>query len=347
MPEQQHPSSHPFTVTLVPSQTSFGVEPGETVLEAARRSHIVIPYSCGTGRCLTCAARLVSGKAEADVDAHTLGGQKDEILTCRARPSSDLVVAADYFPELAHLEARRSPAKINWIKPLPGAVIALSLRLPPRSALKSLPGQYINLTYKGHTRAYSVAEASQEGRELLLHIKVQRGGQVSEALARDAKPDDLVHAHGPHGTFFLRQDTDPIIFLCTGTGFAPVRAMVESLLQAGDRRQIAVYWGQRHGDEFYDRRPWSWRALGKNISFHAVCSRDPRGLEHARVGYVQDAALEDFQGELSGVSVYACGSDAMIQSARQTLSANGLRQERFYSDAFVSGSEGDVAPSAQ
>jgi CDP-4-dehydro-6-deoxyglucose reductase, E3 len=227
------------------------------------------------------------------------------------------------------------PCRITRLEHLADDVIRVALRLPPTADFEFIPGQYIEVIGpNGIRRSYSLANASFKDKLLELHIRYVADGVMSHYWFNQAKLNDMLRINGPMGTFFLRETYGvDLFFLATGTGIAPIKAMLESLnqIQHVQRpKSIAVLWGGRHLDDLYldvDKIPG-------NFIFSPVLSRPQDDWSGAK-GYVQEVLLAS-KPDLSNAAVYACGSDVMIQSAKALLTEAGLPVNRFYSDAFVS-----------
>ncbi|MGW8192433.1 FAD-binding oxidoreductase [Sphingomonas hankookensis] len=324
-------------VTLC-SGRSFPADPKVSILDAARTAGVTLEYSCRTGRCGACKAPVISGatsilrdESESLSEAERAAGI---VLTCCRAAASDLVLEIEPLDRLAGLDARTMPARIVSIERLAPEIVRVMLKTPPASPMRFVPGQYIDIMAEGVRRSYSLANAPRSDGLLELLIKRYPGGQLSGYWFERARPNDLLRIEGPLGTFFLR-DSPPgnIVFLATGTGIAPVKALLEELAAAPTRavaHHIRVFWGNREAENFC----WAPVGLGLDIGFHHLLSG--AGNDWAgRRGHVQHAALEDGL-DVSDTVVYACGSNAMIASARAALTARGLPAKRFFSDAFVS-----------
>lgn len=319
------------TIRLKPSDISFEAASDEAILESALNNDIYLDYSCKNGDCGTCVAVLLSGKVMLDNGGVIESG---EFLTCNSLPLSSIEVEAGYYSELAKLSRKTVPLKVNSVRQLSKDVLQLFLRLPPTSKLEYISGQYIDLSYQGVTRSYSIANTYCQDNELELHIKRVENGAMSSRLFDNLQANTLMRAFGPNGTFFVRESNAPIAFLVTGTGFAPAKAMIENLLtQKGTKREIYLLWGARNECDLYSEEPRRWAENHKNFNYIPVLSQPCESWEGA-TGYVQ-AVFISLAQNLNDFHVYACGSLLMIESARSILVENGLNRANFYSDAFV------------
>jgi CDP-4-dehydro-6-deoxyglucose reductase len=317
-------------IKVQPSNTQFNAVENAIILESALNAGVILEHSCKNGSCGLCASLLVSGTViSQDGEIFTPG---QSFLTCQCKPSSnEITIEAEYYPELAGVIRKVTPCKVSSIDKRAQFAI-FKFRLPPAAAFKYQPGQYINLSYQGVTRSYSIANAnSNDGIEL--HIRRVSDGVMSELLFSDVTVNSLLRMDGPIGTFFVRPDTKPIIFLAGGTGFAPVKAMVESLISEGSSRDIFIYWGMNSSKDFYSDLPIEWASDFKNIKYIPVVSSDDHHWD-GRKGLVHKAVIEDIQ-DMSNSCVYACGSPQMIAAAKQDFIHAGLLEKQFFSDAFT------------
>ena len=316
---------------------SFQTKGSQTLLEAARLAQQSWPYSCQTGRCSACKCKVLSGQTTARVPETGLTDQEKAegwILACVRCANSDLELEAEKWGELDLPPAQTWPCRIQSLTLLAEDVMRVQLRLPPATLFHFLPGQFIEVIGPlGVRRSYSLAQADSSQKILELHVRAVDGGTMSQFWFAQAKVNDLLRLNGPLGTFFLRDVSDlNLVFLATGTGIAPIKAILESLPQLSADRQpktVTVLWGGR-------TRPDHYMDLGGLVAKHhfiPVLSRDdPEWTGHK--GYVQDALLA-LNLDLSQAAVYACGSPAMINNSKAKLTEAGLPPQHFYSDAFV------------
>ena len=319
-----------YTITLIPSEVSFEASSDLSLLDSALKSKVILPYSCNNGACDTCEVEVLDEKD---------GLKSKKVLSCQFKPESDLKVRADYFPELESINVITSPSKVSQYNSPVDGIAVLTLRLPPRVKFDFLPGQYIDLKLQGVSRSYSIASLPNDENILELHLKNVPEGVMSSKVFKPVAPNQLMQIEGPKGTFFLRdRSARTIVFLATGTGFAPVKSMVSQLILEGYTGQIFIYWGNRTKALFYDDCPNEWQKNHDNIVYQPCLSQPDKEWDKFE-GYVQNRVLEDALEsslyDLSNVDVYACGSNSMILSAKEILTKAGLKNNRFYSDAFV------------
>ncbi|WP_442910769.1 FAD-binding oxidoreductase [Kluyvera sp. CHPC 1.251] len=317
-------------IKIFPSDISFSGDGDKSILDAALTAGIHLEHSCKSGDCGICESDILNGEA-VDVEGKVYG-KGDKILTCCCKPKMDLELSAHYFPELDGQIKKIVPCKVSKALLVSDDVISINLRMPPTAKLGFLPGQYVNLQYKGVTRSYSIAN-SNEADGVELHIRNVVSGQMSTLIFDNLQENTLMRIEGPCGTFFIRESDRPVIFLAGGTGFAPVKAMVEYLVQQKTNRLIYIYWGMPLAKDFYSSLPQELSQLYDNINFIPVVSEYDSNWE-GRKGLVHHAVMEDF-GSLESFDIYACGSPVMIDASKKDFMTKGLSVEHFYSDAFT------------
>jgi len=319
------------------SNKCFEVAQGKTIWAAADFAGITIPYSCRNGRCSTCKCKVTRGETQAIQDEIGLSSEEKAegwILSCVRTACSDLELEIENFDRFKLPPVVTLPSRIQKIDKLAPDVLRVVLRLAPTAELNFIPGQYIDVIGPGAIRrSYSLAGSNFGGKQLELHIRAVEGGTMSQYWFGHAKINDLVRLNGPLGTFFLRLTKDlDLVFLATGTGLAPVKAMLESLasLSADHQpRSVTFLWGGRTEQDLY----MDLSLISAGFRYVPVLSRANTNWAGAR-GHVQHVLLS-LQPDLRNAAVYACGSDAMILGAKASLTAAGLPANRFYSDAFV------------
>lgn len=309
-----------------------------TLLDAASSAGAALPYSCRTGRCSTCKAQVLRGQTRPLSDEIGLGPEQIAagwILTCVRTAETDVSLDIEDLGGIQLPEPRTLPCRVAELDRLASDVLRVKLRLPPTASFTFVPGQYIDVIGINSTRrSYSLASSNFSNNLLELHVRAVPGGVMSNYWFNQAKPNDLLRLNGPLGTFFLRDDASAdVFFLATGTGIAPFKAILESLTQVPEVKKpksITVLWGGRKPEDFYI----DITTIPGQHRYVPIISRSSEGWEGAK-GYVQDHLLS-LAPDLSNAAVYACGSDSMINSAKQSLCSAGLPSKRFYSDAFVS-----------
>ena len=342
-----------FQVTVQPSLHQFSADPDKSVLDAALAAGILLPYSCRSGACSTCKARVMSGTVEGGNSAAQIL-TPEEIregftLLCQARATSDLVIESREIRLASDIQIRKLPSRVTSIERPTADVALLKLQLPATESFRFYAGQYVEIILKdGKRRSYSMANPPHDAAALELHIRHLPGGLFTDhvfgAGATQMKEREILRVEGPFGSFFLRDDSDlPIVMLASGTGFAPIKAIIEHMAHQNIRRPVTLYWGGRRPSDLYmSELAQHWAKTLPNFKFIPVVSDAlPEDGWTGRTGFVHRAVMEDFPS-LMGHQVYACGAPIVVESARREFVTQcALPDEAFFADAFTS--EADIA----
>ncbi len=336
-----------FNATVQPAGRSFTIETDEPVLQAAIRQGVGLPYGCKDGACGSCKSRLLEGRVvHGTHQAKALSAAEEAaglMLTCCAVPQTDVVIEARSVPGAGQFAVRKMPSRVLSItRPAPDVAV-LMMQLPANDPLRYHAGQYIEFLLRdGARRSYSMANAphTQTDKPVIeLHLRHMPGGQFTDHVFGAMKEKDILRVEGPFGSFFLREDsTKPIVLLASGTGFAPIKAIIEHLQFKASERPTVLYWGCRSQADLY-LHDWALAAAQQmpNLSYVPVLS-EPRAEDAwtGRTGLVHRAVMADWP-DLSGHQVYACGAPIMVESAQRDLVAEcGLPADEFYADSFTS-----------
>lgn len=332
----------PFRVTLKPSGHSFGADGSASILQAALDAGIMLPYGCRNGACGACKGAVIEGSVDhgvAQEQALPLADRARGLaLFCCAKPLSDLLLESREVDSAKDIPVKVMPCRVQKIERLADDVIVLSLKLPFNERLQFLAGQYIEFLLKdGKRRAFSIANAPHDDGFLQLHVRLIQGGEFTGHVFAGMKEKDILRFQGPYGSFFLREESaKPLILLAGGTGFAPIKAVVEHAIHKQVTRPMEVYWGARNRAGLYlPDLPAGWAAAHRRIRYVPVLSdATPADAWTGRSGLVHRAVLEDHP-DLAAYQVYACGAPAMIDAARADFAAHGLPPEEFFADAFT------------
>ena len=326
-----------FKTTIQPSNHSFPIDKDETILEAALAHGLTLPYSCRDGACGACKGKVLSGSVDhGKAQAFALSEEEKAAgmaLFCCAKPLSDLTIESHEVTTAAEIVVKTLPCRVEKMVKLTDDIMALFLKLPANERLQYLSGQYIDILQKeGKPRSFSLANAPHNDELLELHVRNIPGGTFTQHVFNGMKERDILRIKGPLGTFCLHEDSPkPILFVASGTGFAPVKAIIEHALHIGFKREMHFYWGVRlQADLYMLDKVKEWEAQG--IKFTPVVSDEPWS---GRAGFVHQAVLDDFK-DLSGYAVYACGAPVVVEAAhREFTTQRGLPNDAFYSDVFT------------
>ena len=330
------------SVTIQPSGQQFQVEEGEAVLAAALRQGFVLPYGCKNGACGSCKGKIVSGMVDYGVyqqkaltpEEKALG----KALFCQAKPLSDLVIEARTIGAAKDIQVKTLPCRVQTLQRVTDDVIILGLKLPANERLQFLAGQYLEFLLKdGSRRSFSMANAPHDDALLQLHVRHVPGGQFTDHVFGKMKERDILRFEGPQGTFFLREDSaKPIVFVASGTGFAPIKSIIEHALHKGIARPMTLYWGGRRPKDLYlHALAEGWAAQGMLKYVPVISDALPEDAWRGRTGFVHRAVMQDFP-DLSGYQVYACGVPVMVDAARRDFTTLcKLPEDEFYADSFT------------
>jgi CDP-4-dehydro-6-deoxyglucose reductase len=341
-----------FEITIKPSEHSFPCAADETVLAAAMRADLMLPYGCRNGACGTCKGKVLAG--EVDFGAHqasTLTADDKRAgyaLFCCAKPLTDIAIEVREVRRAGDIVIKRLPCRIESIEKAAPDVAVVRFKLPANERLQYLAGQYIDFLLKdGKRRSFSLATPPHDDKLLELHVRHIPQGFFTDVLFTQYKGREILRFEGPLGSFYLRETSDkPIIFVAGGTGFAPIKAIIEHALHHKIPREMVLYWGARSLTDLYlPDLPGKWQTEHANFTYIPVLS-EPKPEDHwpGRTGFVHLAAMKDFP-DMSGYQVYACGAPAMIDAAKRDFTQQcGLPPEEFFADSFTYAAETETRP---
>lgn len=329
-----------YQVTLKPSGHTYETAGDATLLQSAIDAGVTLPYGCRDGACGTCKARLLEGSVDhGKAQEHALpeSERRDHVLTCCAKALSAVTLEVREVSSQNDIPVRTMPCRVHELRRLADDVMLLRLKLPSNERLQFLAGQYIEfLLAEGKRRAFSMANPPHEDEIIELHLRHAPGGNFTDHVFTSMKLKDILRFEGPLGTFHLREDsTKPIVMVAGGTGFAPIKALVEHAIHNRITRPIALYWGAKNRAELYlPDLPAEWAAAHPNITYVPVLSEATAAdAWTGRTGLVHLAALEDFK-DLSGHQAYVCGAPVMVEAAQRDFVARGLPADEFFADIF-------------
>lgn len=332
-----------FNISVLPSGRGFAAEPGEAILAAGIRCGVGLPYGCKDGACGSCKCRKLEGSVVHGPHQNKALSSEEEangfILTCCGVPQSDVVLESRQVTDESAFPIRKMPTRVIGLEKKSHDVMLIKLQLPANDTFKYHAGQYIEFILRdGARRSYSMGNAPHNGPGVELHIRHMAGGKFTDHVFNAMKEKEILRIEGPYGSFFLREDsTRPMILLASGTGFAPIKAVIEHMQFKGIDRPVTLYWGGRRPDDLYlDDWVRARAAEMPNLRYVPVISNaEPADAWRGRTGFVHQAVLEDFP-DLSAYQVYACGAPIVVDSARADyIRLAGLSADEFYADAFT------------
>ncbi|PQA80724.1 CDP-6-deoxy-delta-3,4-glucoseen reductase [Limnohabitans sp. TS-CS-82] len=339
-----------FNITVQPSGRTFTSTPDETLLAAGMRQGIGLPYGCKDGACGSCKCKKISGDVtHGKHQEKALSAEEAAngfVLTCCATAHSDVVLESRQVVEEGAFPIKKMPVRVISLEKASHDVMVVKLQLPANDVMKFHAGQYIDFLLRdGDRRSYSMANAPHTlvagSPAIELHIRHMPGGKFTDHVFGAMKEKEIQRIEGPQGTFFLREDSDkPLVFLASGTGFAPIKAILEHMQHMEITRPVTLYWGGRRPEDLY-LNDWvqAQLAVTPNLTYVPVISNAlPEDNWTGRTGFVHQAVLQDTP-DLSGHQVYACGAPIVVDSARADYTAAGLPADEFYADSFTSAAD--------
>lgn len=336
-----------FQITVQPSGRSFTADGSETLLAAGIRQGIGLPYGCKDGACGSCKCKKLEGTVVHGTHQSKALSEEEEaqglILTCCATAQSDVVLESRQVTEAGAFPIKKMPVRVASLARKSDDVMVIQLQLPANDVMQFHAGQYIEFLLRdGSRRSYSMANAPHTleagAPKVELHIRHMPGGKFTDPVFTTMKEKDILRAEGPYGSFFLREDSDkPMVLLASGTGFAPIKALIEHMQHQGIQRPATLYWGGRRPSDLY-MNDWieAQLALMPQLRYVPVISNaTPEDAWTGRTGFVHQAVLQDHP-DLSGYQVYACGAPIVVESAQRDYAAAGLPADEFFADSFTS-----------
>jgi CDP-4-dehydro-6-deoxyglucose reductase len=339
-----------FNISVQPSGRIFTATSDETLLAAGLRQGIGLPYGCKDGACGSCKCKKITGEVTHGTHQEKALSAEEEangfVLTCCATAHSDVVLESRQVVEEGAFPIKKMPVRVVSLEKKSADVMVVKLQLPANDVMKFHAGQYIDFLLRdGDRRSYSMANAPHilvEGSPTIeLHIRHMPGGKFTDHVFGAMKEKEIQRIEGPQGSFFLREDTEkPLVFLASGTGFAPIKAILEHMQHKGITRPATLYWGGRRPADLY-LSDWVQAQLAQmpNLRYVPVISDAlPEDQWTGRTGFVHAAVLQDTP-DLSAYQVYACGAPIVVDSARAAYTKAGLPTDEFYADSFTSAAD--------
>jgi len=328
-----------YEVELQPGGKRFFVDDGETVLDAALRQGINLPYGCQSGACGACRARIDSGRIHHRQTPRALSGRElaaGYALLCQAHAQTPLVIHAQEIAPGQPRRVRNLPARVARLERMAHDVMAVYLKLPKSQRFEFRAGQYVDILLPGgRRRSFSIANAPAQANMLELHVRRVPHGEFTRRVFEELKVKTILRIEGPLGSFFLRDSDRPAVLVAGGTGFAPVKGMLEDAFAAGTERRLHLYWGVRSARDLYlGERVAEWARTHPNFRFTPVLSEpEPSDRWEGRTGLVHDAVAADYPS-LAEYEVYMSGPPAMVDAGKRAFTDRGLDFERLFFDAF-------------
>lgn len=327
-------------VSIVSAKIEFEVDELDSVLDAALIAGVNLPHGCKSGNCGACKCRVVSGEVvhADDLLPTTLSSAEfadGYRLMCQSYANSDVVIDLPGFTN--QLPIKTLPSKIVRIDII-GTTAVVKLQLPVSQKFEFYPGQYLDIIYKEQSRSYSIASCMNNENQLDLHIRHRTNGFFSDAVFSELTIGSIIRFKGPMGSFTLNSTSNKnLLFVCTGTGFAPIKAILDSMIETNNQRKAHLIWGNVHVADFYLTEILSTYQNQLNLDVTLCLSE--KTLDGYYAGLVTDLLAEKYK-DMRNYQLYACGNPKMIESAYD-LARHSLHLgiDDFFSDSFTPSSK--------
>ena len=336
-----------YLVTISSTKHQFKVEDDESILQAALAAGLVIPYGCRDGACGSCKGKLIEGRI--DYGNYSQKALSDEeraagsALFCQAKPLSDVVIEPRSVRAAGDIQVRILPSRLTKIERVTEDVVILYLKLPATERFQFIAGQYLDILLRdGTRRSFSMGNAPHDEEFVQLHVRHVPGGSFTDHVFLKMKEREILRFEAPLGTFALQEESEkPIVFVASGTGFAPIKSIIETAFRAGNTRPMVLYWGGRRPRDLYmNDLPLQWAAAYSNFKYVPVISDSlPEDNWSGRNGFVHRAVMQDFP-DLANHQVYACGVPVMVDAAKKDFTTLcRLPEEEFFCDSFTTAAD--------
>ena len=326
-----------YKIKIQSSGEEFDIKPSQTILEGSIAAGITLPYGCQDGACGSCKGKIISGKFFLNDHQSSALTESDiklgMTLYCKTMAQEDLVIEPNIPDMYDEYSPKVYPVRVESLANLNHDVMQMYLKLPASETLKFKAGQYIEFLMADKSRrAFSMANAPHESM-IELHLRLIEGGKFTNFVFNEMKEKSIHRIEGPIGQFYLRASDKPIVFIAGGTGFAPIKSIIEDMIFTKNERKVYLYRGVRSKEDLYMADlVTDWNKKLKNLNYIPVIED---GLsENVRSGFVHHAVLEDFNN-LSDVQIYCCGAPGLVENAFIDLTKNGLPENQFFADAFT------------
>ena len=330
-----------FQINIKPSDKIIFCDVGESILNAAIHQGVNLAYGCRNGACGACRGKILSGSVSYQEPPLGLSEQEKQAgyaLLCCAIPQTDIQVECKEIASSQGIHPKIFPVRVEKLERLAPDVMGMFVKLPSNEQMQFYAGQYIEFILKdGSRRAFSLANPPHMSQMLELHLRHVAGGVFTDYVFNELKEKTILRIEGPFGNFYLREEIPhPIIFVAGGTGFAPIKAIIEDMIQHNKiQRPIKLYWGARtQADLYMHTLAQAWAEHIPELEYIPVLSAAEHDRDwQGRRGLVHQAVLQDIQ-DFSNWQVYCCGAPPMINACMTGFEAAGLDPQYFFSDAF-------------
>lgn len=316
-------------IRLLPSEREFDQRPNESVLDAALRAGVALDYGCASGTCGKCIARLLEGSVtkinHSDFTLTEAQRAQHTVLLCCNSATRDALLEVHEAEGSADISLQTLDLRVRKLETLSPQMLLLHLRAPRSNTLRFLAGQRAQLDFgKGIARLMSIASCPCDSLNLQFHVASDDTALFSRVRALGV--NDNVKLHGPSGSFVFDEHSGrPSLFVAYGTGFAPIKSLLEHTLSLEREQPVHLL----------------WLAAAHGHYLHNYCRALADALDNVHYAPLIDAGagqdtLAQALGELENVGsfdAYLSAPGALLAQARATLVARGVPLERIFSEA--------------
>lgn len=329
-----------FAVKLPTTQHEFITDDDDTILESALKAGISLPYGCRSGRCGACKGKVLKGEVRYEQKPRALSKEMQQhgyALFCQAHACTDLEIAVDEVEQLSQIKVRTMPTKVARLEQLSHDVMRVHLKLPESIRMQFFAGQYIDILQgNGERRSFSIANAPHDDELLELHIRHIEGGEYTQYIFDRMKIGEILRIEAPLGNFILKESSPrPMILMGGGTGFAPLKGMLEHAFEIGLEKPMHLFWGVRSRRDLYmPDLPVEWTHRYPLFQYTPVLSEPlPEDNWQGETGFVHETVLK-LCDDLEKHDIYMSGPPAMVYTARDRFMELGVPENQLFSDAF-------------
>ena len=305
-------------VRLVPGQHEFFVEGSDTLLDAALRAGISLSYRCSNGNCGMCKARVISGKTlplrHSDYVFSEAEKSQGYVLLCSHTAATDLEIEATEIAGAQDIPEQQIATRVKKIEPLGTDLVLLHLQTPRTRRLQFLAGQSVTLeTANGAEASCPVASCPCDDRNLQFHLRHAANNRFSDYVFRKLKAGDIVGLTGPGGRFTLNEESPrALIFIAHGTGFAPIKSLIEHAMARDTAESLHLYWIAGANNHYLDNLCRAWTDALDNFRYTSLTA-EATGTEPVLEQITQD------HPDLGDFDIYAAGPGDFLNSVEKFL----------------------------
>lgn len=320
------------------NDVAIEVNTKETVLASALQQGLPMAHSCRAGGCGSCKCQLLEGEIKALTDfSYILNADELDnnfILACQSVPKTDLKIQANLSAQLN--QAQEVQGRVVAQEPLTHDITRLRLRMD--NHLNYQAGQYADLAIESLPdtfRSFSFASPAHSNGQLEFFIRTVKGGVFTEYLQHNSLVGQSVTVRGPHGDFYLRTGSAPLLFIAGGSGLAPIKAILEEAQQQGVQRDAVVLFGARQQRELYllDELTELGKRWQGSFQLIAALNEEPTDSNwRGARGLITEHIAAVWQPEMHA---YLCGPPPMVDAASDTLIQLGMTADNIHSDRFL------------